>query len=304
MNSIRYFLPHILALSTNSPFWLGMETGYKGYRAKVFENFPAPHPRLLLQLLRVRELRQPPHQDQLHRQRQKNLVGHSPASLLQHRRSPHLRHPPPRSTRPSPSPRSSRPPPASSTGSTPRNQDFRQYAAPLLDGEQVPRRPLRPRRQTDRLRQTERSPRTRPHPSNTSPSSTTSSTSSAAATRSTTFTTCSNTGTGADRQLKVFRETGDLKKVVDYMAAETKAGLDLSLLTKSRTREDADVSRSLSCHREVAKNLSYYRREFETMTGEPSSQAHLRIAGMRVDNEVFVRRHRIHASRRVIYLTV
>ena len=40
MNSLRYFLPHILALSTNSPFWLGMNTGYKSYRAKVFENFP------------------------------------------------------------------------------------------------------------------------------------------------------------------------------------------------------------------------------------------------------------------------
>ena len=40
MNSLRYFLPHILALSTNSPFWLGMETGYKSYRAKVFEHFP------------------------------------------------------------------------------------------------------------------------------------------------------------------------------------------------------------------------------------------------------------------------
>ena len=40
MNSLRYFIPHILALSTNSPFWLGMETGYKSYRAKVFENFP------------------------------------------------------------------------------------------------------------------------------------------------------------------------------------------------------------------------------------------------------------------------
>jgi glutamate---cysteine ligase / carboxylate-amine ligase len=33
-------------------------------------------------------------------------------------------------------------------------------------------------------------------------------------------------GTGADRQLKVFEETnGDLKAVVDYMAAETRAGL-------------------------------------------------------------------------------
>ena len=32
-------------------------------------------------------------------------------------------------------------------------------------------------------------------------------------------------GSGADRQLKVFRETGSLRAVVDYMAAETKAGL-------------------------------------------------------------------------------
>jgi len=34
------------------------------------------------------------------------------------------------------------------------------------------------------------------------------------------------TGTGADRQLKVFEESnGDLKAVVDYMARETAAGL-------------------------------------------------------------------------------
>jgi carboxylate-amine ligase len=32
-------------------------------------------------------------------------------------------------------------------------------------------------------------------------------------------------GSGADRQLKVFRETGSLRAVVDYMAAETRAGL-------------------------------------------------------------------------------
>ena len=36
----RYFLPHLFALSTNSPFWLGRDTGFKGYRLKVFENFP------------------------------------------------------------------------------------------------------------------------------------------------------------------------------------------------------------------------------------------------------------------------
>src|ERR1700726_1427579 len=40
MNSLRYFLPHILALSTNSPFWLGMDTGLKSYRCKVFDKFP------------------------------------------------------------------------------------------------------------------------------------------------------------------------------------------------------------------------------------------------------------------------
>lgn len=40
MNSMRYFLPHLLALSTNSPFWRGMKTGLKSYRAKVFDKFP------------------------------------------------------------------------------------------------------------------------------------------------------------------------------------------------------------------------------------------------------------------------
>jgi len=37
---VRYFLPHIFALSVNSPFWLGVNTGWKSYRAKVFERFP------------------------------------------------------------------------------------------------------------------------------------------------------------------------------------------------------------------------------------------------------------------------
>ena len=32
-------------------------------------------------------------------------------------------------------------------------------------------------------------------------------------------------GSGADRQLKVFEETGDLKKVVDYIVEETNTGL-------------------------------------------------------------------------------
>ena len=40
MNTVRYLLPHIFALSTNSPFWLGRNTGYKSYRTKVFDKFP------------------------------------------------------------------------------------------------------------------------------------------------------------------------------------------------------------------------------------------------------------------------
>src|SRR6058998_2811141 len=40
MNQARYFLPHIYALSANSPFWVGHDTGLKGYRLKVFERFP------------------------------------------------------------------------------------------------------------------------------------------------------------------------------------------------------------------------------------------------------------------------
>jgi carboxylate-amine ligase len=40
MNQVRYFLPHLYALSVNSPFWVGRNTGLKGYRLKVFERFP------------------------------------------------------------------------------------------------------------------------------------------------------------------------------------------------------------------------------------------------------------------------
>lgn len=40
MNQTRYFLPHIYALSVNSPFWLGQNTGLKAYRQMIFERFP------------------------------------------------------------------------------------------------------------------------------------------------------------------------------------------------------------------------------------------------------------------------
>src|SRR5216110_1093582 len=40
MNQARYFLPHLYALSVNSPFWLGQNTGLKAYRHMIFERFP------------------------------------------------------------------------------------------------------------------------------------------------------------------------------------------------------------------------------------------------------------------------
>ncbi len=39
-NVSRYFLPHILCLSTSSPFWIGRKTGLKSYRSAVFRAFP------------------------------------------------------------------------------------------------------------------------------------------------------------------------------------------------------------------------------------------------------------------------
>ena len=40
MRVSRYFLPHILALSTSSPFWIGRTTGLKSYRSVQWRNFP------------------------------------------------------------------------------------------------------------------------------------------------------------------------------------------------------------------------------------------------------------------------
>ncbi|KAA5605487.1 carboxylate-amine ligase [Roseospira marina] len=40
MNQTAYFLPHLLALSTSSPFWRGLDTGLKSYRISVFNELP------------------------------------------------------------------------------------------------------------------------------------------------------------------------------------------------------------------------------------------------------------------------
>src|SRR6266566_5095940 len=40
LNVARYVLPHVLCLSTSSPFWIGRKTGLKSYRSVVFRGFP------------------------------------------------------------------------------------------------------------------------------------------------------------------------------------------------------------------------------------------------------------------------
>ena len=40
MNQVTYFLPHMLAFSTSSPFWQGEDTGLKSYRLSVFDELP------------------------------------------------------------------------------------------------------------------------------------------------------------------------------------------------------------------------------------------------------------------------
>lgn len=40
LNVVRYLLPHVLCLSTSSPFWVGQDTGLKSYRSIIFRNFP------------------------------------------------------------------------------------------------------------------------------------------------------------------------------------------------------------------------------------------------------------------------
>lgn len=40
LNQVSYFLPHLLALSTSSPFWRGENTGLKSYRRSIFHEIP------------------------------------------------------------------------------------------------------------------------------------------------------------------------------------------------------------------------------------------------------------------------
>ena len=93
MNQVTYFLPHLLALSTSSPFWEGFDTGLKAFRPTIFGNLPrsglpeqfesfADWSEMLELLAETGTLRRP---DQ-------DLVGHSPQRQASDARDAHLRH--------------------------------------------------------------------------------------------------------------------------------------------------------------------------------------------------------------------
>ena len=92
MNQARYFLPHIYALSVNSPFWVGQDTGLKGYRLKVFERFPRTGiPDAFESLSEYEDYCKLLVKTGCIDNAEENLVGHSAASILRHARSARVR---------------------------------------------------------------------------------------------------------------------------------------------------------------------------------------------------------------------
>ena len=110
MNGVRAFLPHLLALSVNSPFWCGRRTGVKSVRSTIFKRFPRTQiPDYYRSWDEYCEVRGPAGAHRLHRRRQEDLVGRPAPRVLQHPRVPHLRRPLAGPRRRSPSRPSSRP---------------------------------------------------------------------------------------------------------------------------------------------------------------------------------------------------
>ena len=211
MNEVRYFLPHLLALSTSSPFWMGRDTGLKSYRTTIFRRFPRtgvpdhfgswsdyesyvrllvdlhcmddakkiwwdvrPHPTFGTLEFRVCDVPTRPEVAVM-------LGGADPGD---HRQAVPAARPQPGL-------------PALSPGADRR--------------EQVARGALGPRRQADRLRQARGSADARPRARAARASSTTWWTISSSRWAVDYVHTVLREGTSADRQLAVYRETGDLQ---------------------------------------------------------------------------------------------
>ena len=134
MNAARYFLPHLLALSTSSPFWMGRDTGLKSYRTTIFRRFPRTgvpdhfgswseyenYVKLLVELHCIDDA-------------QEDLVGRAAAPDVRHARVPRLRRADAARGRRSCSARSARRSSSSCTSSTRATSGFRLYRRALIE---------------------------------------------------------------------------------------------------------------------------------------------------------------------------
>ena len=95
VNTLQAYVPHLLALSASSPYWIGSDTGLASYRAKVFEGLPtAGLPYVLSGSERIRDLHGDSHLSRNDLQHPRGVVGHPTSSRLRNRRASHLRRPP------------------------------------------------------------------------------------------------------------------------------------------------------------------------------------------------------------------
>ena len=86
LNQFSYFLPHLLALSTSSPFWEGVETGLHSYRLTVFDNLPRTGlPPLFSSHARICPVGRHDHRHRHHRGRDQDLVGSAPVGPVSRR---------------------------------------------------------------------------------------------------------------------------------------------------------------------------------------------------------------------------
>ena len=93
MNVVRYMLPHLLCLSTSSPFWMGRNTGAQVVSQHDLPQLPAHrHPAHLRVLVGLHQPDRHDDPDELHPRPQQDLVGRAPAPRLPDAGGPHLRH--------------------------------------------------------------------------------------------------------------------------------------------------------------------------------------------------------------------
>ncbi len=225
MNVSRYFLPHVLALSTSSPFWMGRQTGLKSYRSVIFRNFPrtgtppimnawTDYAALLHSLVRTGCV---PDGSQ-------DLVGRPAESVVSDARVPHLRRLHARRRgrlhrgHPAGHHREALEAPA-------RQPDVPRLSVDRHRGEQVARRPLRPRGQAGRLRQGRGAAGRRTDPRADCLVHRRRAGRAGQPPRGRVHLQILESGSSAKRQLDTFARTGDLKAVVDQLVAETAEGV-------------------------------------------------------------------------------